>query len=746
MKKLLVVSLGAAAVLALLTGAGLLVLRRALPPEKLRALAVEKASAALGREVRLAGAAIGLRGAELTGLEVSEVPSFKAGVALKAGTIVLRPRWAPLLLHRRLEVGEVRLSDWSVEVRRRRDGRLNLQDGKPAAASAAGAKSPSAAASFYVGALRLERGSVRYADESSGLKAAFKDVRLKADGVRLEGAFPLALAFGFDVSSSGKRWTGALDLRGRLDAGGGESARMVLEPDPLVVSLSGLELELRGRAALDRAKLALRLKGDARELAKLSPALAALPLLPLEGSAAAARKGDDLLVESMKLSSGKLLDLSLSGAVRGVSSAKPAPDLSFQLRLDLPALDAKALGLPAAPPPLQAKASGRFDGRVLTLSSLSASAGLLELKASGTVRPDEGPAFDLSAETNEFDLAALAKLVPQAAPYAPAGKARMKLRLAGTKAAPRVSGEARLAGVCVRASGRALSALDGTASAEGDLVRARLKGVVEGSDFELSAQARGFLPPAAKEPELKLEGSFGTLDLGKLLPPKPAGEAAEKKETASARRTPATTLLKTSGKLSVERIKHPNLEAARGELSWNLSGVGDNSRLDGAMRWSVGEGRFEDLRALAAGSPLARAALTPLLALQRISALAKVPLLPSFDRVRFTGAVGDYALKGGVAKVRESRLDADAALATMTGSVDLGRETVDLKINAKPGPAAGMKLSAPVTFTAKGPLADPKVSIDAASVLKQPEVQKAVDQGRRALEDAGQKLLKGLFR
>lgn len=746
MKKLLVVSLTAAAVLALLAGAGLLVLRRTLPPEKLRALAVEKASAALGREVRLAGASVGLRGAELTGLEVSEVPTFKAGVALKAGTLVLRPRWAPLLLHRRLEVGEVRLSDWSVEVRRRRDGRLNLQDGTSSAGAPAAAKKPSAAPSFLVGALRLERGAVRYADEASGLKAALKDVRLKADGVRLEGAFPLALAFGFDVSSSGKRWAGALDLRGRLDAGGGESAKMSLEPDPLVLSLSGLELELRGRAALDRAKLALRLKGDPRELAKLSPTLAALPLLPLEGSAQAARKGDDLVVESAKLSSGKLLDLSLAGAVRGLSSKTPAPDLSFQLRLDLPALDAKALGLPAAPPPLQAKASGRFDGRVLTLAALSAAAGPVELKASGTVRPDDGPAFDLAVQTNEFDLAALAKLVPQAAAYALSGKASMKLRLAGTKAAPRVTGEARLAGVSLRAAERTLSGLDGTVSSEGELVRARLKGVLAGSDFELAAQARGFLPPAAKEPELKLEGSFGTLDLGKLLPPKPAGEASSRKEAPAARTAPPTTLLKTSGKLSVARIAHPNLEASRGELSWNLTGVGDNSRLSGAMRWSVGEGRFEDLRALAAGSALARAALTPLLALQRISALAKVPLLPSFDRVRFNGAVGDYALKDGVAKVRESRLDADAAAATMTGSVDLGRETVDLRINAKPGPAAGIKLSGPVTFTAKGPLADPKVSVDAASVLKQPEVQKAVDQGRKALEDAGQKLLKGLFR
>ncbi|MBI4349534.1 MAG: hypothetical protein HY553_22050, partial [Elusimicrobia bacterium] len=77
--------LGAGFVVLAAAGAGLfLYVKRAYPPERLRALAVAKIEPALGRKLRLAKIDLSLRGIEIEGLEVSEAPDFSAGTFFKA--------------------------------------------------------------------------------------------------------------------------------------------------------------------------------------------------------------------------------------------------------------------------------------------------------------------------------------------------------------------------------------------------------------------------------------------------------------------------------------------------------------------------------------------------------------------------------------------------------------------------------------------------------------------------------------
>ena len=77
----------------------------------------------------------------------------------------------------------------------------------------------------------------------------------------------------------------------------------------------------------------------------------------------------------------------------------------------------------------------------------------------------------------------------------------------------------------------------------------------------------------------------------------------------------------------------------------------------------------------------------------------------------------------------------------MAGSADLGKEALNLKVDAKLSGA----LKAPIAFQITGTISDPKVKLDAASVLKQPEVNKALEQGKDLLKKQGEQLLKGLF-
>ena len=78
-KKLLKVVGIVAGIGALVLAAAAVALKIFFPPERVRALIVEKAQEALHREVRLHDVSLGLfSGVSLNGLEISEAPDFKA--------------------------------------------------------------------------------------------------------------------------------------------------------------------------------------------------------------------------------------------------------------------------------------------------------------------------------------------------------------------------------------------------------------------------------------------------------------------------------------------------------------------------------------------------------------------------------------------------------------------------------------------------------------------------------------------
>ena len=91
-------------------------------------------------------------------------------------------------------------------------------------------------------------------------------------------------------------------------------------------------------------------------------------------------------------------------------------------------------------------------------------------------------------------------------------------------------------------------------------------------------------------------------------------------------------------------------------------------------------------------------------------------------------------------------MDSSAGFVTASGTADLGRNALALRLDTKLAEQGPLRLSGPVGFTVTGTPAEPVVKVDPVSLLKQPEVEKAVDNVRKAVEEGGKRLLENLLK
>lgn len=80
-------------------------------------------------------------------------------------------------------------------------------------------------------------------------------------------------------------------------------------------------------------------------------------------------------------------------------------------------------------------------------------------------------------------------------------------------------------------------------------------------------------------------------------------------------------------------------------------------------------------------------------------------------------AVADFTVRGGTATARTFVIDTTPVLAKGSGTIDLGAETMNLRIDGETKQARLVRLWAPITV--QGPLTAPKVGVDSASVAGQ---------------------------
>ena len=100
-----------------------------------------------------------------------------------------------------------------------------------------------------------------------------------------------------------------------------------------------------------------------------------------------------------------------------------------------------------------------------------------------------------------------------------------------------------------------------------------------------------------------------------------------------------------------------------------------------------------------------------------INVLAGLLKMDDASTAEIRCAVASFDVSGGVATARTFVIDTSPVLAQGTGTIDLGAETMNLRIDGQTKEARLVRLWSPITV--QGPLTGPKVGVDAGSVAAQ---------------------------
>ncbi|WP_460890936.1 DUF748 domain-containing protein, partial [Ramlibacter alkalitolerans] len=209
-------------------------------------------------------------------VKVSDARFDAAGLALARGTQPpLKLRQASLsqgsvdLQARRVEIGKVLLDGAEVQLRRARDGTLDLANLLPTLPAADPAPSEAAAWTVATGELALQHASVRVSDQASGLDLQAQDIALAVQGAGSDLAQVLRFQGGFALRSGGRlRAEGRLvPATGALDAQL-QAQELALAPAQSLLA-QYLRLRLAGGSVSARGRLQMRPPGGGRKAPEL---------------------------------------------------------------------------------------------------------------------------------------------------------------------------------------------------------------------------------------------------------------------------------------------------------------------------------------------------------------------------------------------------------------------------------------------------------------------------------------------
>jgi hypothetical protein len=272
------------------------------------------------------------------------------------------------------------------------------------------------------------------------------------------------------------------------------------------------------------------------------------------------------------------------------------------------------------------------------------------------------------------------------------GTGYFALSVTGTKDKPIFAGKARFVGLGATAAGLPLTGFSGTLSADPTRFDVpNLTGKIADGALKMDLTVKDY----SRSPEIQLIASLDRFDLGRYLEAKKKLLAADAASAAPAAKPGAKAAepsfsLRTSGKIEIGTLIHPNATVERVRADWSLSGVtADMKKLSGAARLSVGGGKLRDLGDMATQSKILKILLFPFVVIQKIFHVIGVPqilrvvgvrVLPDFNNVDLHGMSGDYSFKSGVMTLNKSELDSSAADVSATGTIDIPKETLDLVV------------------------------------------------------------------
>lgn len=517
------------------------------------------------------------------------------------------------------------------------------------------------------------------------------------------------------------------------------------------LELSGAALKLKsGHPDLD---LGVSLKVDMPALRDSDlkwanlPAGFSVPAMAVEGKGRF--KGDDLALTALKVK-GKAGTLVAAGAVRGVTSASPEPNLDLTMNLALPALKSADDPFGKVPPGLSLPAStwdgalsySRDEVKIRTLRVVVGSNDLSIDDGRVTGMRGGAPYLNLVVKCRKFDLAEITAVTQTMKELDLSGSGYFALGATGRLPRPVLEGKAQFKGIGATVEGLKLAGFTGTATFNETLIDIpNLRGKLADGDLDLNLTVRNY----ASAPNIDLEATLSRFDLGAWLAAKTA-LAAKAQAKAAAKETKASAAagaggaspaggataaagkpsppISARGKLSVGQLVHPNAEASDIKLSWDITGLTPELRqLNGSAGVSSPSGRFTNLNALGKQSKILKIITFPLAIIQKI-ALGAMRI--DLNNPRYTDFTGDYAFQSGVMTVRDSRVVAEGRAIDIKGDIDLPKEELNLTVVAD----VGTPLEIGVTGTLDEPKAKPKL----AKLLAEP------------LKQGAQKLLENLFK
>ena len=459
---------------------------------------------------------------------------------------------------------------------------------------------------------------------------------------------------------------------------------------------------------------------------KLPPKLA-LPAARLDGELTL--NGDELIISTLtaKIKAGTL---SAVGAVRGLSSAKPVPDVAVTADLTLPALRDKDLPFPGVPPGLQMPpshwtAAAAYSPRLIRIKSLRAVIGRNDVEASGSVTDPSGRgAYDLLFKCRSFMLGEITRLTPQTRDLKLAGSGFFALSVTGIKGKPIYAGKLQFKDLGATVGGLPLADFAGTMSFDANRVDVpNLTGKFADGRLKMDLTVKNY----ALAPNIELEASLDRFDLGRYLAAKTkvvadraaaqAGKSAktvnpaEPAQPAKAAADEKTSLVSARGHLNIGTLVHPSATVTDVKVGWNLRG------LNGDAKFHVGGGRVRSAGDMATQSKLVKVLIFPLLIVQKLGSIGGLRLFPNFNDITLNQIVGDYGFQNGVMTLRQSEMDSDAAQVSAKGTIDLPAEALDLVVTAQVGRLA------PIDVAVTGTFDKPKSKVNLAKFLAAPAQQ-----------------------
>ncbi|OGR44324.1 MAG: hypothetical protein A2X35_02550 [Elusimicrobia bacterium GWA2_61_42] len=752
MKKALKVSAWAALAGLLCLAAGLAAAKLYFTPARLKALTFEYAVKNLGREVTFDSVTLNLSGLAMENLRVSEYPNFKKGEFLSAASFAVRPSLRALL-KREVRINSISASGLKLRITEVKKNTYNFSDlitEEPPQKPARPADKKAAPPPLAVSSLRIKASRFTYANAAGDLTVELRDINLSASDISPSGLFPLEGDFTMDVASP--YFTGSIParLKGRVALGNFDPEKGRAEIDKAALSLGGVKAEIKGSLSNllePDARLTVSVKqfstSDLKTVFKGLPPRVLLPEIDSEADFKLTMK--DVNLRSVSFRAG-----AVSGSLKGRAGWEPkvSYNLAASLKAQVPEIDStvlarkfKQLPLPRGYKlPLAEVAASLLvrDGSAdITAFSLNCDAlavnGRTSVNFSG---PDLKAAGSVKAEIKSLSkLAAIAPaLLDQ---YALSGAAAAALDYSYSGGLALFKGKASLAGAGAAFAGHKLSGFTGGIDFSKDAASAqKLEGKLDGEDLKVSFKARDLL----KHPKADFDVKLARLAVKDTPAPAAAGAA----KSGQAGKAPGEPFyLDVSGRAEIGAIEHPNFRCGPSSMKLDLVNVSDDLKsLDGTASFSAGPGKFSELYALASRYKAAKVALYPLIVLQKTSKLAKTLRLPDFNNIDFDRIEGDYTFTKGLMKLNKSVLTAAVADVSSSGTIDLGAEKLDMRINTELKKASGISMSAPVAMTVKGTFANPSAKPDMKSLAEQPAVKKALD---KIAPDAS-KLLKGLFK